>query len=77
MILYLHFFIIIVLFSAINCQTYDIGDQITIEDQSIELSICYGASENGNSNQLALADLNGSLNGGNYHVIMIDISAAW
>ena len=77
MFLYLRFFLIIFLFSIFISQTYDIGDQISIADQNIELNICYGASEHNHGNQLALADLNGALNGGDYHVIMIDISAAW
>ena len=77
MFLYLRFFLIIFLFSIFISQTYDIGDQISIADQNIELNICYGASDHDLHNEFSLADLNGTLNGGDYHVIMIDISAAW
>lgn len=77
MFLYLRFFLIIFLFSIFISQTYDIGDQISIADQNIELNICYGASDHNVHNQFELADLNGDLNGGDYYVIMIDISAAW
>jgi hypothetical protein len=38
-----------------------------------EFDICYGSV----NDILTLADYNGDLNGGMYHVIHIDMSASW
>lgn len=41
----------------------------------MEFGYCYPESEIGNS--FKLADYNGELNGGNYRVILLEMSASW
>ena len=58
---------------------YNVGQTISITDQSLEREVCH-ASENSNysvGDDYSLLDLNGAENGGNYHVIFIDMSATW
>ena len=66
---------------SIIISSYDIGELINFEDQNIQFDICHGANEhghgNGNSPKLSLSEFNGDLNGGDFHVIMIDIAASW
>ena len=49
------------------------GDYVNMIDQMKEFDICYGSV----NDMLTLADYNGDLNGGMYHVIHIDMSASW
>jgi len=49
------------------------GDYVNMIDQVKEFDICYGSM----NDILTLADYNGDLNGGMYHVIHIDMSASW
>ncbi len=49
------------------------GDYVNIIDQEKEFDLCYGSM----NDMLTLADYNGDLNGGMYHVIHIDMSASW
>jgi len=49
------------------------GDYVNMIDQVKEFDICYGSV----NDMLTLADYNGDLNGGMYHVIHIDMSASW
>jgi hypothetical protein len=49
------------------------GDYVNMIDQVKEFDICYGSV----NDILTLADYNGDLNGGMYHVIHIDMSASW
>ena len=53
---------------------YGIGDQVSEFDQNISLDVCAGEYP---SSQLSLSDFNGATNGGDYHVLFIDISASW
>ena len=53
---------------------YNVGQTVTTSDQNEVFSVCYGEFE---SNTLSLSDFNGSLNGGSYKVIHIDMSASW
>jgi len=53
---------------------YEIGDQISIEDQSIGYEVCYGDYP---SESISLADFNGETNGGNFNVLLIEMSATW
>ena len=45
--------------------------------QNISHSVCYGETDYGSTNALRFADYNGDLNGGDYHVIFVDMSASW
>ena len=64
-------------FAVINAQTYCAGEQISIAHQNEEhvVGAGYGGYEEGDI--FKLADWNGDLNGGQYHVIFIDMSASW
>ena len=53
---------------------YNTGETVTTYHQNIDFPVCYGDYE---SNSLSLADFNGDLNGGDYKVIFIDMSATW
>ena len=53
---------------------YEVGEQISIEDQQQLFDICSGDYP---ESTLRLSDFNGDLNGGDYKVIHIDMSASW
>ena len=55
--------------------SYDIGDQISIDHQNMKFGFCYPETLLGDS--LSFAQHNGDLNGGNYKVLMIEVSASW
>ena len=65
------------LLSIAYSQTYCAGDQISISHQNQEHVV--GAAMDGYEvgDSFRLADYNGDLNGGEYHVIFIDMSASW
>ena len=55
---------------------YDVGDQISLEDQQIEAEICWGTHPiDFDSEIFTLADINGELNGGHYSILMFSIQA--
>ena len=60
--------------AALFSAEYDVGDMVDMDDQDQRFTICNGEFFN---NDLKLAYLNGDLNGGDYHVIFIDMSASW
>jgi len=64
-------------FCTLGAQTYCAGDQISLDHQNQLQSVCaaYDGYEVGD--MFKLADYNGDLNGGNYHVIFIDMGATW
>ena len=70
---------------SVNCvkprlshsQSYCAGDQISMEHQGLTHSVGAGTDEYEAGDEFKLADWNGDLNGGNYHVIFIDMSASW
>jgi len=70
---------IIVLFSisGLWAQTYCAGDQISITHQNEEHIVGAGYDDYEAGDIFKLADWNGDLNGGQYHVIFIDMSASW
>ena len=53
---------------------YELGDTISLADQSIEYDVCSG---NYDSEQLKLSDFNGDLNGVGYMVTLLLIQATW
>ena len=67
----------IFLLSGIYAQSYCAGDQVSIADQNSEHIV--GAAMEGYEvgDAFKLADYNGDLNGGEYHIIFIDMSASW
>ena len=54
---------------------YDVGDQISEDHQNMEFGFCYPDTEIGNN--FSLSTYNGDLNGGNYKVMMIEVSTSW
>ena len=69
--------IILSLFSLNYAQTYCAGDQISSTHQNEEHLVGAGTEDYDIGDNFKLADWNGDLNGGNYHVIFIDMSASW
>lgn len=61
-------------FSIVFCSVYNTGETISIAHQNIEFDVCFGDYDN---DYLKLADFNGDLNGGYYHVIYINTAASW
>ena len=58
-------------------QTYCAGDQISLTHQNESQVVCAGTEDYNIDDEFKLADWNGDLNGGNYHVIFIDMGASW
>ena len=52
--------------------SYQVGDVINIIDQNKTFEACYNGE-----GEIKLADYNGDLNGGDYYIILIDMSATW
>ena len=71
------FIFILFLVSSLSAQTYCAGDQISISHQIEEHVVGAGAIGYEAGDMFKLADWNGDLNGGQYHVIFIDMSASW
>ena len=70
-------FILLSSFSLLSAQTYCAGDQVSIVDQNISHEVCAGYEDYETGDTFKLSDYNGELNGGNYHIIFIDMSASW
>jgi len=58
-------------------QTYCAGEQISLNHQNEAHVVGAGTEEYEEGGEFKLADWNGDLNGGEYHVIFIDMSASW
>ena len=56
---------------------YNIGETITNADQNVNLDVCYQTSDYNIGDDIRLSDWNGNLNGGDYHVIWLEMSASW
>ena len=69
--------IISTFFTFMFAQTYCAGDQVSISDQNADQVVGAGYEGYETGDQFKLADWNGDLNGGSYHVIFIDMSASW
>ena len=64
-------------FTGLSAQTYCAGDQISLTHQNQEHLVGAGYDGYEAGDLFKLADYNGALNGGNYHVIFIDMSNSW
>ena len=69
--------VILLLFSLNYAQTYCAGDQVSLNDQNATHLVGAAYDDYQVGDDFKLADWNGDLNGGNYHVIFIDMSASW
>lgn len=58
-------------------QVYDVGETMSSNHQNQSHSVCYGETDYGSPSSLRFADYNGDLNGGDYHVMLVDMSASW
>ena len=70
----------LILFALITfnfAQTYCAGDQISSSDLNTQYEVCYGSGDYETGDSWSLADYDGSQNGGNYHIIFMDMSATW
>ena len=56
---------------------YNVGDIVSTSDQNVTLSVCDQTSEYSVGDEVSLASWNGDLNGGDYHVIWLEMSASW
>ena len=56
---------------------YNVGDIVSTSDQNVILSVCDQTSEYSVGDEVSLASWNGDLNGGDYHVIWLEMSASW
>ena len=66
--------IIILMMSFCFMATYNVGDKMSTGHQNQEFGLCYGASADGT---VKFSDFNGNTNGGDYHVMVVDMSATW
>ncbi len=70
-------FIILFLMSGLFAQEYCSGEQISLTHQNQEHVVGAGYGNYETGDLFKLADYNGDLNGGSYHVIFIDMSNSW
>jgi len=70
---------IFILFISISLSfaVYTTGQTISISDQNVTLDVCDATSEYSIGDPVKLADWNGDLNGGDYKVIWLEMSASW
>tara|TARA_Y100000590_G_scaffold460693_2_gene620558 strand:- start:394 stop:618 length:225 start_codon:yes stop_codon:yes gene_type:complete len=70
--------IFILMISVCVSGTYTVGTKVNLGHQNAEHEICYGSNLDPNGDGVfQLAELNGDLNGGNYYVIALEMSASW
>ncbi len=58
---------------------YEVGEQVSISDQQLTKEVCYAPLGSGmtTGDDFNLYNYNGAYNGGEYHVIFMDLSATW
>ena len=66
----------ILIFISLAFSAYNVGEQISINDQQLTKEVCYGHSLT-TGDDFSLYGLNGQYNGGDYHVMFLDLSATW
>ena len=71
--------IFILLSFMFSQDSYSVGQQITISDQQLTKTVCHAplGSDMITGDDFNLYNLNGAYNGGEYHVIFMDLSATW
>ena len=69
--------IFLTFFTGLSAQTYCAGDHISSTHQNEEHVVGAGYDGYEVGDMFKLADWNGDLNGGQYQVIFIDMSASW
>ena len=69
--------IILSLFAINYAQTYCAGETVSISDQNAIHLVGAAYDDYEVGDDFKLADWSGDLNGGQYHVVFIDMSASW
>ena len=70
--------LVICCFGVLYAQNpYCAGEQVSTAHQNISHEVCAGFEGYETGDTFKLSDYNGELNGGNYHIIFIDMSASW
>ena len=64
-------------FSSNLRSIYNIGDTLTVEDQSRLYPVCNGSGAYETGDSFSFSDLNGSVNGGDYKITVISMNATW
>jgi hypothetical protein len=64
-------------FHDLDRSLYGIGDTLSLADQSLQFEVCYGEGLTNEENIFKFSDLNGSVNGGDYNIILISMNATW
>ena len=67
----------IISLNLVYSQQYCAGDQISFSDQNAIHVVGAGIEGYEVGSEFKLADYNGELNGGDYSIIFIDMSASW
>ena len=62
---------------SISFAVYNVGQTISISDQNVTLNVCDETSDYSIGDPVKMADWNGDLNGGDYKVIWLEMSASW
>ena len=70
-------YILMIILFAISLSYYEIGEDISISDQELSKSTCWAGNGYDVNDEWKIADWNGDLNGGNYNVIFLEMSATW
>ena len=71
------YLLIITILLGLSMANYGVGETVTMEHQNITKQTCYAGNGYNVPDIWQLADWNGAINGGNYNVIFIDMSASW
>ena len=66
--------ILSILIGSVSASVYNVGDQVSESHQNISFPVCYGDYTD---DDLSLSDFNGDLNGGDFSVLFISMSATW
>ncbi len=68
--------IMLSIFLSASFAVYNVGQTVSTSDQNVVLEGCSTSSDY-YGQEFKLADWNGDLNGGEYHVIWLEMSASW
>ena len=69
--------LVILSLTFINAQTYCAGETISLDHQNLEHLVGAPTEDYEVGDMFKLADWNGELNGGEYHVTWLEMSASW
>ena len=64
-------------FNLLIAAYYSPGMTMIDSHQNQSHSVCFGETDAGDTNYLSFRDYNGATNGGDYHVIFLDMAASW